>query len=229
MIGKINFKFNDQTLAGIQYGKNPHLLFIHGAGQSIKERLRYLAEKLLNDNISSFVFDHSGHGESTGILENSSLATRYNEAKYALNFLDESKPISVCGSSMGGYLAIKLLKDHPIQNLILFCPAIYDHQVFNIPFNKGFSEIIRKPESWKNSDAMSLLKNFKGNLLIFIGENDRIIPDEVIESIDRSSINTNKKEIIRIPGCPHMIHPWIALHKHVANNITDKIKKLLNT
>ncbi len=87
--------------------------------------------------------------------------------------------------------------------------------------------MIRKNYSWKNSDIFSALKKFNGNFLIFIGNNDEIIPKEVINFLDKSSTNTKKKEIIIIPNCPHKIHTWLSKHKDAADEVAEKISEFL--
>jgi len=48
-----------------------------------------------------------------------------------MQFISKDKPIAVYGSSMGGYIAIKLLERFlNIKSLILFAPAVYDSRKF---------------------------------------------------------------------------------------------------
>src|SRR2546425_11226766 len=105
LIKKVQFAVGGEALAGnIISGSEldePRLLLVHGAGQATKERARPLALKLAEYNISSFGFDFSGHGESTGKLEESSLYKRTTEAKEACRFLTSEEPLTVCGFSMG--------------------------------------------------------------------------------------------------------------------------------
>ena len=73
----------------------------------------------------------------------------------------------------------------------------------------GFTEIIRSHESWRNTDVLSYLDNFTGNLLLFIGDEDKVIPSGVINLIDKHSNKAKKKENIKLKGCPHAIHDWL--------------------
>lgn len=205
----------------------PAFLFIHGAGKSEKSKTLYLAKKLIEQNICSLSFDHSGHGESSGELKESSLKERYQQACAAMDLLSKDTPLSVCGSSMGGHIAMRLLKDYEIENLILFCPAAYDKDAFNIPFNQGFSDIIRQKDSWKNSDLFELLSNFTGNLLLFIGEDDEVIPPGVIDLIDQSCQKCKSKKIIKIKNCPHKMHNWLQENEEERNEVTKTILEIL--
>jgi uncharacterized protein len=230
---KTTFECNRETLAGIN-AKNdnadiPSFLFLHGAGKSDKSRVFYLMERLQNYGVSSFAFDFSGHGSSSGDLKKSSLQRRTGEAACAITkFLPQDKPITVCGSSMSGHTAIRLLdKVSNIGSLILFCPAIYDRRAYAAPFDDGFTSIIREKGSWENSEIFSLLEEYTGKLLIFIGEKDEVIPKGVIELLDKRSKKATKKEIVVIPECNHMIHTWINQRSQLADEVAEKISEFI--
>jgi pimeloyl-ACP methyl ester carboxylesterase len=222
----------NNILAGIKVAQEkddlPNFLFLHGGGLADKFRTLYLAQKLLTKNISSIAFDHSGSGESSGLMKNSSLFQRCQEAEQIIkNFLPTNN-LTICGSSMGGYVALKMLElDFEIKNLILFCPAIYDRQAFKVNFNQDFSNIIRQKKSWEKSDIFPFLKKFTGNLLIFIGENDKIIPREVIQLLDRYSLQVKKKEIVILPKMSHSLHKKLAQDEELTDFVVDKIKKFI--
>lgn len=201
----------------------PNFVFLHGAGIGRKERIESIADGLIAADISILSFDFSGHGESSGTLSSSSLKKRLEEAKAVVSKYANLDNLTVAGASMGAYIAIKLLVYFKISNLILFYPAIYTKEVFDIQFNSYFSESIRKPESWRNSDAYSLLNNFTGNLLIVIGQKDDIIPFEVINLLDNNSANATHKEIIRIPDSPHILLEWIKDKPEIKKYIIEKI------
>jgi len=200
-------------------------LILHG-GSSPAKTLYYLAEKLQSSNISSLVFDHSGHGESSGQLKKSSLEKRIQEAQAILKETKLKTPINLCGFSMGGYIAIKLSQFIPVKNLILFCPAAYDKKAYSVPFDQGFTDIIRTQDSWKNSDTYDILSKFTGNLKIIIGDQDEIIPEGIIKLMDEYSQNCQSKEIIKLPKCTHSINSWLQNNPQTLNKIIDKIAKL---
>ena len=92
-----------------------------------------------------------------------------------------------------------------------------------IPFDAGFTEIIRTEKSWLNTDVLTLLATFTGKLLIIIGEKDEIIPMGVITLIMQHTNKVSKKELYIIPGCPHKINTWILdyeLLKRLKQNLT---------
>jgi len=229
-ITKVSFSAGEERLAGnIIYGdgeSKPRLLFLHGAGKATKERSSYLAFELAKHGIGSFSFDFSGHGESSGRLEESSLKKRLAEASVALHFLDKSEGITVCGSSMGAHIALELVKTAPVKTLVLFCPAIYDRNAVPVPFNRGFSAIIRRQGSWRNTDVFGSICKFTGNLLIVTGEKDEVIPGGVIEALDSQAGNAKNKEIIRVPDAGHQIHTWLSEHSDYASLVIKRIVQM---
>jgi hypothetical protein len=199
------------------------LLFLHGA-VSDKNITKYLQDRFHAQKIKNHSFNFTGHGGTN--LAASSLENRLFEAEKAIEHFELSEPLNLCGSSMGGYLAIKLLEKHKVNNLILFAPAVYDKKAFNIQFGNKFSEIIRKENSWKNSDAFRILKNFQGNALIFIGEKDEVIPKELVSELHACLIQSKSTEIVKIPDCPHKIHRWLSTHEEWSKKVAEKISEL---
>lgn len=230
MSKKINFEVGKEKIIGEILGKGldnlSDFILFHGAGKSTKERAKEFFDDSLFDVVPSIVtFDFSGHGESTGELKKSSLKQRVLEAQTAIELFTTKEQFTVCGSSMGGYIALKMLPLYDIKNLILFAPAIYDKQAFEIPFDQGFTEILRKFDSWENSDVLESLEKFSGNLLLFIGKNDEVIPGGVVDLIDKHSSNVARKEIIRFDSCPHAIHSWLDSHLPEKKQVAEKISQ----
>ncbi len=226
------FKVKDENIAGMILSKKenidlPKFVYLHGAGIGQKERVNSISLPILNSGINILAFDFSGHGESTGELKKSSLQKRVNEAKEIIDHFASKEPLTICGSSMGGYVSIKLLEHFKIDTLILFCPALYDKNAYSVRFDEGFTEILRSPESWKNTDVLSLLENFTGKLLIIIGEKDEVIPKGVIDLINNHTPNAKKKEIYIIPNCPHRMIDWLKDKEAELNHLHQKITEYL--
>jgi hypothetical protein len=82
---------------------------------------------------------------------------------------------------------------------------MYAAEAYAVPFNGGFTEIIRRPGSWESSDAWALLSRFTGRLLLVAGEHDAVIPPGVIRSIYESSTSAAERILYVAPGASHMI------------------------
>lgn len=233
MISKTYFNVGKEKLSGQTVfnpaGDKPQLLFLHGAGQATKERALPIAERLAELSISSFGFDFSGHGESTGQLSQSSLKKRTDEALAAYQFLDQTKPKAICAFSMAGHIALELLKrTQNIQALFLFYPAIYSDKAFNLNFDSQFSAAIREENSWQKASVVNCLKDFKGNLLIVIGENDQVIPKGVVELLDEIAVNTKNKKIITVPEVGHLVLPAIYNNPTLSGQIIKIMYEYIN-
>ena len=106
---------------------------------------------------------------------------------------------------MGAYTAVKLLEYYQINNMILLVPAMYDSKAYKVPFNKGFTEIIRQPESWRDSDAWQILSEYKGRLFIIAAENDDVIPLGVINRIYDSAVKAEERILFVAPQSSHAV------------------------
>ena len=199
--------FEVRTLIGdiISNSSPPQVLILHGAGNANRENFRLFREQLLIHGISSAAFDFVGHGDTGGELKSSSLISRTLQACCVVNSVGIQQPLSVIAASMGAYTAVKLLEYYQIKNMILLVPAMYDSKAYNVPFNEGFTEIIRRPESWDDSDAWQILSKYKGRLFIIAAENDNVIPKGVVNRIYDSAVNAEERELFFAPRASHAV------------------------
>jgi uncharacterized protein len=189
----------------ISNGTLPRVLILHGAGNANRGYFRLFREQLLIHGISSVAFDFVGHGDTGGELKSSSLISRTRQACRVVDSVGIQQPFSVIAASMGAYTAVKLLEYYQIKNMILLVPAMYTASAYTIPFNEGFTDIIRQPESWEHSDAWNLLSGYRGRLLIIAAENDKIIPKGVINKIYDSAVNAKERKLFVAPRASHLV------------------------
>jgi pimeloyl-ACP methyl ester carboxylesterase len=203
----IQVDFEGHTLIGdvLSDGRTPRLLVLHGAGGSCRQRFQLLREELFTAGISSAAFDFVGHGDTGGDLKSSSLLSRSRQACRVVEALNLKQPLALIGASMSAYTAVKLLEHYRIENLILIVPAMYAARAYSIPFNRGFTEVIRQPQSWVHSDAWPLLAAFRNRLLIVAAEHDRVIPRDVIDRIYDSAANAAQRELYIARGASHFV------------------------
>ncbi len=109
------------------------VIFSHGTGSNKSSpRNRGIAESLLESGIASFLFDFTGHGESDGVLEQSTQDQQFDDIISALDFLDEqtfiqTRFIGINGSSTGGTVALRAAAVDPrIQVMVLRVPRNFD-------------------------------------------------------------------------------------------------------
>lgn len=214
--------FKDHHLKGDQMGGHASVLFLHGAGQSTRQLFRPLREVL---KVPSVAFDFIGHGETGGVLEESSLREREEQVKAVVEAMGMKEPLSIVAASMSGYTAIKLLERYQVARLVLFVPAVYDVKAYDVPFNRGFSEIIRRPRSWMETDAWRLLKKFKGDLLIIHAGRDDVIPGEVIEGL--YEVAGGRKEVFVVKESPHKILNYLSQDSVEMEEVCEKVLSVL--
>jgi esterase/lipase len=203
---------------------------LHGAGNAHRGDFRLFREQLLNHGISSAAFDFVGHGNTGGELKSSSLLSRTRQACSVVASLRIQQPFSVIGASMGAYTAVKLLEYYQIKNMILLVPAMYDSKAYKVPFNRGFTQIIRQPESWGDSDAWQILSEYKGRLYIVAAENDEVIPPEVINRIYDSAINAEERTLFVAPQASHAVFTDLRSNNpdafcNIFSQITEMLKQ----
>lgn len=222
--------FEERSLKGDRtLGEGQPLLFLHGAGSSTRRQFDPLRQQLWENNIQSLSFDFVGHGETGGCLSSSSLKHRFMQTCRVIEAIKLQEPLSVIAESMSGYTAIKLLEKYRVENLILFVPAVYHVDSYVIPFNQGFSEIIRRPKSWLHTDAWEILQTFQGNLLICYAENDAVIPKEIVDMLYDNAKGTFKRNRHLIQGSPHKTWEYLAENKNERERVFLRVLDTLKT
>jgi pimeloyl-ACP methyl ester carboxylesterase len=227
-----NIHFEDHVLTGDLITEHEYVssLILHGGGGSSRSKIRFLRERLFEKGISSCAFDFIGHGDTGGNLKSSSLLQRTQQACSVIESQPVKQPLTVIGASMGAYTAVKLISRYPVENLVLLVPAMYAAEAYSVPFNDGFTSIIRRPNSWEHSDAWELLADFTGALFIVAAEFDRVIPRRVIEKIYSSATRARKKELYTAPGVSHFVFTELRAKnpkafEHVLNMMVDTINR----
>ncbi|MCJ7830777.1 MAG: alpha/beta hydrolase [Desulfobacterales bacterium] len=199
--------FGDRALVGdvLTGDASARVLILHGAGNSERKRFEPLRRHLAARGISSCAFDFIGHGDTGGQLIGSSLEERTGQACRVIDAQAVRRPLALVAASMGAYTAVKLLEHYPVEVLVLLVPAMYAAEAYRVPFGPGFSETIRRPESWQSSDAWALLAAYAGRLLIVAAENDTVIPPGVIRRLHDSAVRARDRRLCIVPGVSHFV------------------------
>jgi pimeloyl-ACP methyl ester carboxylesterase len=189
-------------------------VILHGAGPATTRQSNYyLADELVKRGIGVILFDFSGHGESSGKLSELSLSRRVKQAIGVIDKLTPpNSPFYLVGFSMSGQTACDLL---PIYNdrvkaILLACPAAYTAEVSDLPFGTDtFTNKLREPNSWQNTDAANHLAQFKGRTIIAIGTEDTVIPKGVIQMLKTAA---NDLTYFEYKGATHHLSAWLTEH-----------------
>jgi pimeloyl-ACP methyl ester carboxylesterase len=106
-------------------GKNTGIVFLSGFGSDMQGKKALFIEKWAKENNHSFLrFDYSGHGLSSGSLENTCFSDWYKDSEFLIKKLTTGKQ-TIIGSSMGGWIMLMLTKLMPqkIKSIIGLAPA----------------------------------------------------------------------------------------------------------
>lgn len=178
-------------------------LLIHGAGQSERGRFSALRSALHRRGIGSTAFDCIGHGQTGGLLRESSLASRTRQAAAVADARHGASPLALVGTSMGAYNAIKLLETQRVESLVLVVPGVYTPAAYDLPFDAGFSAVIRAPRSWAATDAWDILGRYTGRLLVIAAENDAVIPSEIPARLVDAAGKASWRKLHVVAGAQH--------------------------
>jgi pimeloyl-ACP methyl ester carboxylesterase len=199
----IEVPFAGFRLRGDSFALSCSSLVLHGAGTSSRERFLRLRQALNAAGRPSAGFDFIGHGETGGSLVGSSLEERTAQAAAVIRSCCR-EPLTLIGASMSGHTGIRLTREFQVAALVLLVPAVYTAAAYRLPFGPRFSEAIRVPGSWRDSDAFEILGEFKGSLLIIAAEHDHVIPSEVPQRLYASARNAGSRTLHIVPGSGHL-------------------------
>ena len=114
------------TIAFNQFiGKKVGIVFLSGFKSDMKGQKALYIENWAKDNDHSFLrFDYSGHGESSGKINEKCFSDWYMDAEFLVKKLTKGKQILI-GSSMGGWVMLMLAKNlqKKIFGMIGLAPA----------------------------------------------------------------------------------------------------------
>lgn len=153
----------------------PQLLAIHGT-RSDYTKLNAILYPLQTLGIASLSFNLSGHNPASGIgLGDTSLRNNMQEALRYSSRLG-TKLHAVLGHSLGAALALKIAEVHRanVKKIVLFCPALYSEDAYYRRFGNSFKEIISIPFGFLDSQSLTFLREFDGDLMLIIGQYDAL-------------------------------------------------------
>lgn len=224
---KIKIKIdNEEIVCLLNYQKDKNeinTIILHGGGPSNKEQTEYLIPVLQKNNLYSVRFDFSGQGESSGNLSCSSLYKRQKESLGVIKEFIGNNRLTIIGTSMAGHISCSLVVNANVENLVLFCPAIYTKKAWFSNFGNGFTDIIRENKSYLDNNISQLLKKFDGKIMLILAENDQIIPNEVVDIYLHEMKNKPGSKVYVIKGCPHPIHKWIIQNEQEREKLISEI------
>lgn len=196
------------TPAGVARGS---ILFVHGAGESTKDRCLPLARALASRGWRCLIFSLPGHGASSGALLGSTLVERADVSRAvaeAHNFWPSDVAVGV---SMGAHTILSLLAEDAelFKKIVLLVPAIYASEAETVPFGPEFSNILRAPQSYKSARVWDILPQHSGQIVTVEAGQDSVIPADIYALIHLHASNTHMQHV-RVADSAHQISFWLA-------------------
>jgi uncharacterized protein len=172
------------------------VLICHGIGETVGHW--HAVQVLLAQNgVASLVFDYSGYGRSTGLIEADQCESDAIAAFVFLRQQMPSEPVSLLGFSLGSGIAAAITPRVMPHRLIL-CAAFTSarNAVCNIGILKPFAFLM--PAIWNTEVA---LQTCPVPVLIMHGENDRLFPPRMARGL--ASACRSYCELIIVPAVSH--------------------------
>ncbi|MFE0475720.1 alpha/beta fold hydrolase [Streptomyces sp. NPDC058947] len=193
-------------------------VLLHGAGSGSKERLLPLVEEFAAQGCRALAFDFSGHGHSSGLLRELSLRRRLDQAVSVIDAHGGAHgPLVLVGFSMSGQTVADLVRHYGdrVAALGLCAPAVYAAEAWDVPFGDGdgrFSELIRRPGSWRGSPALDVLRAYQGRAVLAVPGSDEVIPPGVTEAVSAALARRAQFTHWELPDAEHRLGQWFRDH-----------------
>ena len=205
-----------------------HAVLLHGGGSSTLEAFTPLREHLMQQNISSTAFDFIGHGRTGGNLQGSSLHARVKQTLIVIKAMQiGGSEAALVGYSMGAYVALHVARQRQIGRLALGVPAAYSPEAFDVPFGPAFSAILRRENSWRDSDAFTLLGEFTGHLFVFYGSEDQVAPCAIPQTLVGSAQQAASVDSYVLAGGGHKLSAFYEQHPAERDSVHQRISRTI--
>ena len=158
----------------------PAIVFLSGYRSDMRGKKASYADILAQNTPFDYLrFDYSGHGESDGTFTELTLSDWINDSQEIIEYVFGTKrPLVLVGSSMGGWIAIKLFErlKNPITHFIALAPA------------PDFSNILMQTQ--RNQDAFKqdlITKGYVQQKCDYEGM-DFIITEKFLTDADKNAV-----------------------------------------
>lgn len=131
-------------------GQDRQVLFITGfLSKRWGNKSKALADLCRREKWGFCCFDFRGQGESEGAFSDYTLCDWLEDARYVTNMVADSIPLTVVGSSLGGWLAWMLGQEFPqVKQLVLLAPA------FNMMGRRAQEIPASRRQAWERTGWM---------------------------------------------------------------------------
>lgn len=205
-------------------GRAPSVVHLHGLGPTAdRHGVRYLLDELAEHGHGSLTFEFSGNGDSTGVLEESTLGIRLAESRAAAAQLGADEAPVVIGTSMGAHLGAALVPELRPRALVLFVPAAYPAG----SDDDRFYDTLAKPGNHPDSPAFAGIREFDGDLLVIAATHDQVVPADVVDGYVTNAVKARSVEVVEL-DCDHFVHRWLPAQDSVLEDVHKAILQVVS-
>lgn len=210
-------------------GPASDVVVLHGAGNGSKAPLVPLLQEFAARGHRALAFDFSGHGESTGRLGELSLRRRFDQAASVIGAqVAAGAPLTLVGFSMSGQTLADLVRHFGprVTALGMCAPAVYAAEAWEVPFGEGtgpFSEIIRRPDGWRDSPALAALRAYGGRAVLAVPRTDEVIPPAVTRAVGEALAVRAGLTRVEFPEATHRLGAWFGEHAGDRRHFVDAV------
>lgn len=168
----------------------PAIVCCHGFSGDKVGRYRILiriARELCKSGFFVLRFDFSGHGDSEGEMEDTSISQELDDLECGMNYLKSHsgasiKSIGLIGHSLGGEIAILEAAKNPSINAVVLLAPVVDSNLLTGDFPRAFNEIYGKNAESAELASHMMKKRYFEELRKFkpLGEAEKIVSPVLI-------------------------------------------------
>ena len=195
------------------------ILYFHGNGGNLGGRSNKVKAFAENSDYGLLFVSYRGYGGSGGRPSERGL---YLDADAAMAFLAKQglvpEDLIIYGESLGSAVAVELAsKIQSCAGLILESPftsavAVGQKSYFYLPVSLLMKD---------RFDSISKINEFKGPMLVFHGNRDRVVPFKFGKQLYEAYLS-NKKEFIEIDGVGHLGFDDVWLIEQIKEFLAEK-------
>ncbi|WP_280671002.1 MULTISPECIES: alpha/beta hydrolase [unclassified Kitasatospora] len=197
---------------------------LHGAGTADQYVHQQLARLLAERGCQSVSPDFSGHGASTGLLQKLSLERRFQQARAVIDELvPAGDQLLLVGASMSGQTVADLLCHYGsrVPAVALLAPAVYPRRAWSLPFDAGFTEVIRTREAWRDSAALETYADFTGRAVLAVPAEDHVIPPAVNRALVQALSSRADFTHLEFSDATHHLGRYFQAHPQKCAHLAD--------
>lgn len=177
------------------------LLFLHGNSYNAGANL-FHAKRFVSLGFSVLLMDYRGYGQSGGAFPHETQV--YEDAQAMYDYLIEDQgvlpsEILVYGHSLGGAIAIELVKNNPVAGLITESTFTSIADMANITGKYAFLPINLLLH--QRFESLNKIATIEQPILFIHGSEDELIPLQMVESLHGAAIAP--KQLLIVPGAGH--------------------------